>query len=276
RPFSDEKYLIQGTLEKESVGLLHSSYKRFFFRLSKTDLVYYTSVSQCSWGYVPIDERGVVPVRLVTRLDENPVDAKNKPLGPNVFILYVTNAENNRYPGRNHSRPDKEFERVYKLQAMDADVKRMWCEMLQKCMAGEFNTIEDLAKRYNHAQPKDSTSSDSSKEYKTNLGRLCGGGDDWDELNIMAEEEMLRQKEQELRDAVNAKAKKYNVRGSNKLPGKAGGKKAPAGGQGAGARELNENNAMNDRRHMTVVDRPPALDEETVGEAKGGCACVVS
>jgi hypothetical protein len=33
---------------------------------------------------------------------------------------------------------------------------------------------------------------------------------------------------------------------------------------------------MNDRRHMTVVDRPPALDEETVGEAKGGCACVVS
>jgi len=86
--FQSPSFLIQGTLEKESVGLLTSAFKRFFFRMDSTNLTYYTSVQACSWGFVPIDERGVIPIALITRLEETPVTtaAKTK---ETEFELYV-------------------------------------------------------------------------------------------------------------------------------------------------------------------------------------------
>ena len=67
-----------------------------FFRLTKNSLTYYTKVQACSWGFVPLDERGCIPINLITRMDVDPVNAKGVSPGPTHFNIWVTNAENNR------------------------------------------------------------------------------------------------------------------------------------------------------------------------------------
>ncbi|GMH49011.1 hypothetical protein TrRE_jg12295 [Triparma retinervis] len=190
RPFvddSDPQFLLQGTLEKESVSpvpsplsLLGPSYKRRFFRLTSSEVIYYTAVSRCSWGYVPIDERGRFPWRLVTEVVEDVGGGRE-----NEFELWVTNAENSRYPGRNHKRRDEGYARVYKLRAMDGEVKEAWLDVIRR--------------------------------YKTNLGRLLAAGDDWDEEEIMSTSSMLSMKAAELREACLPSAK-YSVKPGRKLP----------------------------------------------------------
>ncbi|GMI16554.1 hypothetical protein TrLO_g715 [Triparma laevis f. longispina] len=278
KPFSDPttpKYLLQGTIEKETVsgsgsvgGLnaLTGGYKRRFFRLTKTSLTYYTKVQSCSYGFVPLDERGCIPINLITRLDVGG--------GGGYFEVWVTNAENCRYPGRNHGKKDPEFARVYKLKAMDEEVKETWCSMLKDVMDGKYRTIEDMQRRgggFGEEEKKEGE--EGEKEYKTNLTRLLKMGDDWDELKLMSEEEMLRIKAEQLAKQCNAVTKKYKVKGKLQ-PG--AGMPPPAPNE----HKPNEANSMKEKRHMTVVtEAPGGGDTVEEGDAKpgaGGCGCVVS
>jgi hypothetical protein len=268
RPFTNSQnpnYLIQGTLEKESVGLL-TSFKRFFFRLDKENLVYYTKVEACAWGFVPIDERGSVPIRLITRLVEDPIDAKGLPKRKTEFEVYVTNAENNRYPGRNHAKKDSDYERVYKFNAMDVSVKTLWCGIIRDCLSGKFNSLADLSNRF--AKKQRSLNKDNNGKFKTNLARLCRGGDDWDDVPLMAEQDMLKAKEAELKAIYEGKIKKYVVKKAKNLPLKV--KIAE------NVHLPNDMNAMNDRRHMTVAEQPMGEEPEAPGVGKGGCGCVIA
>eukprot|EP00519_Triparma_laevis_P012868 CAMPEP_0182502442 /NCGR_PEP_ID=MMETSP1321-20130603/13361_1 /TAXON_ID=91990 /ORGANISM="Bolidomonas sp., Strain RCC1657" /LENGTH=296 /DNA_ID=CAMNT_0024707343 /DNA_START=137 /DNA_END=1024 /DNA_ORIENTATION=+ len=275
KPFEDPttpKFLLQGTIEKETVsgsggvgGLkaLTSGYKRRFFRLTKSSLTYYTKVQACSWGFVPLDERGCIPINLITRMDVDPVNAKGVSPGPTHFNIWVTNAENNRYPGRNHAKKDAEFARVYKFKAMDEEVKETWCRMLQDVLDGKYRTIEDMQRRGMGEEKKGEEDDDEEKEYKTNLTRLLKMGDDWDDLKLMSEEEMLRIKAEELDKVCNAVTKKYKVKG--KLM-KGAGMPPPAPNE----HKPNEANSMKEKRHMTVANT--AEEPVTPTKAEGDAA----
>ena len=180
---------------------------------------------------------------------------------------YVTNAENNRYPGRNHARKDDEFERVYRFNAMDMDCKDLWCAMIKDCMGGKFQSVEDLTMRFKGKQ--EAAAVEGGGEMKTNLGRFLKAGDDWDELPIMTEAEMLKVKEAELLAAVGNKTMKYkvkDVKGVMKNKAKLEQNKHP----------VNDNNQMRDKRHMTVVEKPKKEEAGGPEAGIGGCGCLIS
>ena len=43
----------------------------------------------CSWGFVPLDERGCIPINLITRMDVDPVNAKGVSPGPTHFNIWL-------------------------------------------------------------------------------------------------------------------------------------------------------------------------------------------
>ncbi len=272
RPFTNTAHpdvLLSGTLEKESIGLVgRSTYRKFFFRMRADEIAYYTKVNSAKWGYVPIDERGRIPTRLIGRIELGD-DKQGR-----CFTLWVTNAENNRYPGRNHKRKDKDFERSYSFRAMDTAVRDAWTTKIQEAMDGKHSDFTSLKKQTVESNPKE----DGLKDFRTNLGRLLSGGDDWDELPALPLKAALDLRDAEFNEVVNAKTKRYIVK-DPKLAKKIAQFRPPE----EDAREPNEQNAMIDRRHKTVASKaeanaplPTRNEAPSIEEGKGGCKCIIS
>ena len=112
----------------------------------------------------------------------------------------MTNAENNRYPGRNHPKKDAEFARVYKFRAVDEEVKGEWVRLIGEVMEGKHSTLEDMRSRgRGGAGGGEDGDEGEGKLFKTNLARLLRRGDDWDEEGLLSEEDMLTLKAEEVR-----------------------------------------------------------------------------
>tara|TARA_B110000971_G_C19762657_1_gene387157 strand:+ start:81 stop:416 length:336 start_codon:yes stop_codon:yes gene_type:complete len=83
------EFILQGTLEKLAGAGKVPLYHPRYFRLTKHELCYYSKFVESDWGKVPIDERGLIPLHLITSVDEHPAER--------IFDLWVTNKDNNRY-----------------------------------------------------------------------------------------------------------------------------------------------------------------------------------
>ena len=198
--------LLCGTLDKCSplpLGLVRLN--RRYFRLSRLSLSYFSSVRVSSWGIIAIDELGSIPTRLITRLESNPDQSS-----PNSFTVWATNAENSRYPGMNHVVREPDYEIAYMLRAPDAATKTMWCDTLTDVLNGKYAKLGDSLKPRLVVSRKDAKTGEQL--YKTNLGRLLMGGDDFDSLRPMPIEDMLQCRD--LENKINAEARnKLYVRG---------------------------------------------------------------
>ncbi|CAM9858972.1 unnamed protein product, partial [Phaeothamnion confervicola] len=99
----------------------------------KAELRYYKSSAAAAWGVIPLGERGAVPLRLVTRI-EQPSHAKWKGCR---FDLVVRYRGEGRYPGC-HIRPGKEHEvrttKTFKLCAEDAQQRLLWVTVIESLM----------------------------------------------------------------------------------------------------------------------------------------------
>ena len=182
-------FFMHGFLEKFTTTTAIPGFKKRYVCLSASELSYYTDATESSWGLVPLDERGVVPGPLIVSVEKGKEGRE--------FVVAVTNFENNRYPGRNHQRKDAHISKSYRFRAQSADDRDDWIEGILKLKNGAAYAVSP--------PPTPPWKKKQEKVFKTNLGRLMGAGDDWDEEIVMGMEELVALRNKELNEPKNSR-----------------------------------------------------------------------
>ena len=175
KPFtstSSSPYVLSGSLQvctAEAHGKSSKNFRMGFFRLSRTRLVCYRSVARCSFGegHVPLDIVFNVPITMIQKVESHPAS----PFDFDIWIGCGSGTKNYPAKGKWSAVSD---ECVHRLRAGNDNVKNIWLTTLIRLME-------------NPPPPEDIDGTVRQKEkasFRTNLGRLLRGGDDFDELEL--------------------------------------------------------------------------------------------
>ena len=255
-----EKCLRHGPLEKYTTTAAIPGFKSRYVCVSTSALSYYTSHVASSWGVVPLDERGVVPGELIVSIRERDGDKTGRE-----FVVEVTNFENNRYPGRNHSRKDGNIAKEYRFRASGKEDRDEWIKAVKAIKGGGGGLATSGISR-----TKTSSNRKTPHLFKTNLGRLMRSGDDWTDVAAMSLSDMIAVRDAELNEAKSSRLYvKFEVKGGGGETHLAqkGGNIKDGGNEIVKGVEEEKDIMRNDKRHNTLA---PELN------GKGGCGCVVS
>lgn len=139
-----DRILFSGWLRKQSGGVLKRWQKRYFIIFQGPQLPvmrYYHKITRSSYGVIPLDESGAIPVTLFDPSITTPAHSKDAPVR---FSIKYRRYGTSKYPGeyedanRKISPPTKDSARentkVMHLKAERPEEKKKWTDLLSSLM----------------------------------------------------------------------------------------------------------------------------------------------